>query len=414
MLYQLSNCSETSSEVYEMSSCGASNCSCLGVAKNVVTRSEQQRNGTVIDSFYLYEVEHFTVLWILFVVIVIGNSGVLYSHFIGRPRKSRMKFFIAHLAFADLTVGLISVLTDIVWRMTVSWYAGDTWCRFIKFSQGLVTYASTYVLVSLSIDRYDAIRHPMKFSGSWRRARILIIFAWAISALFSLPMLFLYKEKIIQDHPQCWLEFNQQWKWQVYMVLISLSLFVIPAIIITTCYAIMIKTIWTKSEVQFPRRRKGSFHERIGSDGDRRASSRGLIPRAKVKTIKITLVIVTVFILCWSPYIIFDLLQVFGYIPDTQKYTAIASFIQSLAPLNSAANPIIYGIFSTHICKFLGKIAPFKWCKIQKRRKPRNSTTKSSTISEVLTNTTKRRSDMVTSINKAHTAIVVALVHEKT
>ncbi|KAF7277589.1 hypothetical protein GWI33_005493, partial [Rhynchophorus ferrugineus] len=62
----------------------------------------------------------------------------------------------------------------------------------------LVTYASTYVLVSLSIDRYDAIRHPMKFSGSWKRAKILIILAWGISAIFSLPMLFLYQEKVVQ------------------------------------------------------------------------------------------------------------------------------------------------------------------------------------------------------------------------
>ena len=42
----------------------------------------------------------------------------------------------------------------------------------------------------------------------------------------------------------------------------------------------------------------------------RRASSRGLIPKAKVKTVKMTFVIIFVFILCWSPYMVFDLLQV--------------------------------------------------------------------------------------------------------
>jgi neuropeptide S receptor 1 len=60
-----------------------------------------------------------------------------------------------------------------------------------------------------------------------------------------------------------------------------------------------------------------------------------------------------VFILCWSPYIVFDLLQVYGYIPKTQSNVALATFIQSLAPLNSAANPIIYCLFSTHICRSL-------------------------------------------------------------
>ena len=35
-----------------------------------------------------------------------------------------------------------------------------------RFSQCVVTYGSTYVLVALSIDRYDAITHPMNFTGS--------------------------------------------------------------------------------------------------------------------------------------------------------------------------------------------------------------------------------------------------------
>jgi len=60
---------------------------------------------------------------------------------------------------------------------------------------------------------------------------------------------------------------------------------------------------------------------------------------------------VSVFILCWSPYIVFDLLQVYGHVPKTQTNIAIATFIQSLTPLNSAANPIIYCLFSTPFCK---------------------------------------------------------------
>lgn len=66
----------------------------------------------------------------------------------------------------DLCVGLLSVLTDIIWRITVSWRAGNVACKCIRFVQACVTYASTYVLVALSIDRYDAITNPMNFSGS--------------------------------------------------------------------------------------------------------------------------------------------------------------------------------------------------------------------------------------------------------
>jgi hypothetical protein len=37
--------------------------------------------------------------------------------------------------FPDLTVGLISVLTDIVWRITVTWHAGNFCCKLIRFFQ---------------------------------------------------------------------------------------------------------------------------------------------------------------------------------------------------------------------------------------------------------------------------------------
>jgi hypothetical protein len=66
-----------------------------------------------------------------------------------------------------------------------------------------------------------------------------------------------------------------------------------------------------------------------------------------------SLVTVAVFILCWSPYFVFDLLQVYGKVPETQTNIAVATFIQSLAPLNSAANPVIYCLFSTRMCNAL-------------------------------------------------------------
>ncbi|KAJ3654348.1 hypothetical protein Zmor_013541 [Zophobas morio] len=276
----------------------------------------------------------------------ISTEGLRY---VAGSRKSRMNYFITHLALADLSVGLISVLTDIIWKITIAWHAGNIACKLIRFLQVVVTYASTYVLVALSIDRYDAIRHPMRFSGSWKRAKGLILAAWFFSVLFSIPILIFYKEEFRFNVWQCWIDLGENWKWQLYMTLVSVSIFIIPAAIIATCYAVIIVTIWSKNAKGFVKTTKITN----GSDNSRRASSRGLIPRAKVKTIKMTFVIVSVFIICWSPYIIFDLLQVFGQIPRSQTNTAIATLIQSLAPLNSAANPIIYCLFSTHFCRTL-------------------------------------------------------------
>lgn len=187
------------------------------------------------------------------------------------------------------------------------------------------------------------------------RARHLVIAAWIISALFSSPMFILYEEKLIENQTQCWIDLGEAWRWQVYMSLVAATLFAFPAVIITTCYAIIVRTIWMEGSRSLPNDYSST------AVTIRRASSRGIIPRAKVKTIKMTFIIVIVFIICWSPYIIFDLLQVFGEIPRTQTNIAIANFIQSLAPLNSAANPLIYCLFSTDVFRALRRIPPFKW-----------------------------------------------------
>ena len=116
-----------------------------------MNNSSSADNDSVTD--YFYQVEQLTFLWILLFFIVIGNSAVLVALLLAKGRKSRMNFFIKHLAAADLCVGLISVLTDIIWKITISWKAGLVACKIIRFLQVLVTYASTYVLVALSIDR---------------------------------------------------------------------------------------------------------------------------------------------------------------------------------------------------------------------------------------------------------------------
>lgn len=36
---------------------------------------------------------------------------------------------------ADLMVGLISVVTDLVWHITVQWYAGNAVCKLVRYLQ---------------------------------------------------------------------------------------------------------------------------------------------------------------------------------------------------------------------------------------------------------------------------------------
>ncbi|OQV18311.1 Cardioacceleratory peptide receptor [Hypsibius exemplaris] len=323
--------------------------------------------------FYYYETEQLTFMVILAFFVISFNFLVLAALGISKTR-TRMGFWVLHLALADLLVGLISIPTDIVWQMTYEWYAGNIGCKAVRYTQVVVTFASNYVLVALSIDRYDAIANPLTFTSAVRRSRALIGAAWFFSFLFSTPMLFLYEQDRIEGYLQCWISFPSQVHWQIYFTLVSITLFLVPVIIIIGCFAVVLRTIWVRGknlefEEAMSLSRQDSFDgpSRIGSvlyRSKRLAAdsgtpltgpsirstadlSRGLIPRAKIKTTKMALVIVLVFIACWSPYCIYDLLDVFQYVEFSSPQTkiAVSTLMQSLAPLNSVANPIISCIY---------------------------------------------------------------------
>uniref|UniRef100_A0A8C5PMI2 Neuropeptide S receptor 1 n=1 Tax=Leptobrachium leishanense TaxID=445787 RepID=A0A8C5PMI2_9ANUR len=243
--------------------------------------------------------------------------------------------------------GLVNTLTDIIWRFTGDFMAPDIVCRIVRYSQVVLLYASTYVLVSLSIDRYHAIVHPMKFLQGERQAKVLIAVAWTLSFLFSIPTLIIFgKIKLSNGEVQCWGLWPDDSYWKPYMTIVAFLVYFIPLIIISVIYFIVIRTIWAKSKA----------HAVIISnctDGNlcTSYSQRGLISKAKMKAIKYSIVVILAFILCWGPYFMFDILDNFDVIPQTKERVYASVIIQNLPVLNSAINPIIYCIFSNKHCR---------------------------------------------------------------
>ena len=36
---------------------------------------------------------------------------------------------------SDLSVGLVTVMSDLIWKITVNFYGGDVLCKLVKFAQ---------------------------------------------------------------------------------------------------------------------------------------------------------------------------------------------------------------------------------------------------------------------------------------
>ena len=67
--------------------------------------------------------------------------------------------------------------------------------QFCSACQNMSVSVSVLTLMAISIERYQAIVHPLKFSGTKQRARILILSVWILSILLVLPGWILIKKK---------------------------------------------------------------------------------------------------------------------------------------------------------------------------------------------------------------------------
>ncbi|XP_057589052.1 neuropeptide S receptor isoform X3 [Hippopotamus amphibius kiboko] len=178
-----------------------------------------------------------------------------------------------------------------------------------------------------------------------KQAKVLIVIAWSLSFLFSIPTLIIFgKRKLSNGEVQCWALWPDDSYWTPYMTIVAFLVYFIPLTIISIIYAIVIRTIWVKSKA----------HETVisnCSDGKLCTSyNRGLISKAKIKAIKYSIVIILAFICCWSPYFLFDILDNFSLLPNTKERFYASVIIQNLPALNSAVNPLIYCVFSSSIC----------------------------------------------------------------
>lgn len=126
------------------------------------------------------------ITFILCGISTLCNLAVLWAAS-GQRRKSHVRVLIVNLTAADLLVTFIVMPVDAAWNITVQWLAGDLACRFLMFLKLQAMYSCAFVTVVISLDRQSAILNPLLISMAPKRNRIMLMVAWMMSALLSVP-----------------------------------------------------------------------------------------------------------------------------------------------------------------------------------------------------------------------------------
>jgi len=76
---------------------------------------------------------------------------------------------------------------EIIHASTVQWLGPDWLCRVTRYMDVFGIYVSSNVLISMSIDRFFAIVKPMSYFKAKSRVKHMLLVAWLLAALSSVP-----------------------------------------------------------------------------------------------------------------------------------------------------------------------------------------------------------------------------------
>ncbi|MED6232935.1 hypothetical protein ATANTOWER_004468 [Ataeniobius toweri] len=276
------------------------------------------------------------------------NLAVLWAAHRDGKRKSHVKVLIVNLTMADLLVTFIVMPVDAAWNITVQWLAGDFACRLLMFLKLLAMYSCAFVTVVISLDRQSAILNPLAITEAHMRNRIMLAVAWGMSVMLSIPQIFLFHNVTIihpEDFTQCttWGNFATRWHETAYNMFTFSCLFLLPLVIMITCY--------TRIFHEISKRLK---KDHLPTNEVRLRCSKNNIPKARMRTLKMSVVIVLSFIICWTPYYLLGLW--YWFFPDDLEGKVSHSLTHILfifGLVNACLDPVIYGLFTIHFRKGL-------------------------------------------------------------
>lgn len=133
----------------------------------------------------------YIVLELLIAVFsVLGNVLVCWAVGLNSNLQTITNFFVVSLAVADIAVGVLAIPFAIV--ISTGFCSNFYGCLFIACFVLVLTQSSIFSLLAIAIDRYIAIKIPLRYNSlvTGKRARGIIAICWILSIIIGLtPMM---------------------------------------------------------------------------------------------------------------------------------------------------------------------------------------------------------------------------------
>ncbi|XP_072920286.1 relaxin-3 receptor 1 [Hemitrygon akajei] len=273
---------------------------------------------------------------------LVGNVLVLYLMKSRREwKKSSINLFVTSLAVTDFQFVLTLPFWAVDTALDFSWPFGKVMCKIVTSVTTMNMYASVFFLTAMSIARYwsvaSALKPRRRFSGC--SAKWISVLIWVSAMLAITPQAIFSTTKTLFNEEFCLLKFPEhngstQFWLGVYHIQKILLGFVVPFIVITVCYLLLLRYVTKKN---------------ISSSSTKRS-----------KVTKSVKIVVLSFFICWLPnqaltfwgvLIKLNVLHFSNEYYNTQSY--IFPITICLAHTNSCLNPVLYCLMRREFRKAL-------------------------------------------------------------
>ncbi|CAL8273452.1 unnamed protein product [Merluccius merluccius] len=298
---------------------------------------------------------------LLFLVGVVGNVMTILVVSKYRDMRTTTNLYLGSMAVSDLLI-FLCMPPDLyrMWRYR-PWRFGDALCKLFQFVSESCTYSTILSITALSVERYLAICFPLRAKAlvTKRRVRALILLLWAVSLTSAGPVFVMVgverdqgwgwgaggnesfalfegdegEERAGGDTRECKMtHYAVESGLMGAMVWLSSVFFFMPVFCLTVLYGLIGRRLWQ-------RHRENSIGSRVAH---RDKSNR--------QTIKMLVVVVLAFVLCWLPFHVGRYLQFRSLDAPSPLLSALSEYCSLVSVvlfyLSAAINPILYNTMS--------------------------------------------------------------------
>uniref|UniRef100_A0A8C7YTD8 Gastrin/cholecystokinin type B receptor n=1 Tax=Oryzias sinensis TaxID=183150 RepID=A0A8C7YTD8_9TELE len=352
------------------------------------------------------EMDSFRILLysLIFLLSVFGNLLIIVVLTLNKRMRTVTNSFLLSLAVSDLMMAVFCMPFTLIPNILKDFIFGATMCKIVTYLMGVSVSISTFSLVAIAIERYSAICNPLQ-SRAWQtrsHAYRVIAATWVISLLIMVPYPFF---SALKSFPKtngtmghmCRLDWPSQQAEQTWYVLLLFTLFFVPGVVMITAYGLISRELYRGIQFELSQNKEttGQKNGMMGSNDDddgcyiqvskkpsfavelptlsatssaiqakterARSNTSEAKLQAKRRVIRMLMVIVALFFVCWMPLYSVNTWKAFDDKSASKTLSgAPISFIHLLSYTSACVNPIIYCFMNTRFRKAL--LSTFACC----------------------------------------------------